>query len=246
MNFERITNRCKEIIDRYNDWGWKYFFVDFYHVKMKYRYNKYISGELAMKKCVADYDFKTVLDIGCGDGCATNFFADNGKEVVAVDYGKSSHFVHENVKDVIIGDFNTIEFEQTFDLIWAAHVLEHQLNVQVFLEKIHSLLNEGGIAAITVPPVQGKNLLSGHVSIWTPGMLIYRMILAGFDCSEAKILKYGYNISIIVKKKTIDVLNEIAYDHGDLLKLEKYFPPNIKKRKYIKDIGIDANKISNW
>lgn len=64
----------KGIIKRYSDWGWKYFFIDLYEYKIKYKYKKYINGELAMKKMVADYSFNTLLDVGCGDGTASKFF----------------------------------------------------------------------------------------------------------------------------------------------------------------------------
>ncbi len=193
-------------------------------------YGKYCSGELAMKKLVRDYDFNTVLDLGCGNGLASKFFSNNGKSVTACDYGRSPNFDSSVAQQVIIGDFNTIEFGRQFDCIWCAHCLEHQLNVQGFLTRIHSLLKENGVLAITVPPMK-NTIVGGHVSLWNAGLLLYRLILAGFDCSEASVRRYGYNISVIVRKHTISVLDTIVYDKGDIRTLEPYFPKNIKLRR---------------
>lgn len=133
-----------EIVKRYNSWGWKYFFIDLYEYKIKYKYSKYIPGELAMKKMLDDFSFDSVLDVGCGDGAASLFFKNNGKTVTACDYGRSVHFEDTMADNVIIGDFNTLNFDKKYDALWCSHVLEHQLNVQVFLEKINSLIFEGG------------------------------------------------------------------------------------------------------
>lgn len=237
--------RMIQLIKRYPNWGWKYFFIDFYEYTFKYQYKKYIPGELAMKKLVDEFEFNTVLDIGCGDGAASKFFTDHGKVVTACDYGRSVHFEDTMASDVLIGDFNTMTFENTYDCIWCSHVLEHQLNVQQFLEKVHSLLNRGGVLAISVPPYKPETV-GGHVSLWTQGVLLYRLILAGFDCSDAYVKRYGYNISVIVKKSAINVLNDLSYDRGDLAILRKYFPRNIKYRETDRDISFDGSKIERW
>lgn len=52
---------------------------------------------------------------------------------------------------MIIDDFNTYNFDEKFDCVWSCHVLEHQLNVQSFLERVISCTKDGGVIAITVP-----------------------------------------------------------------------------------------------
>ena len=214
--------------------------------KMVLGYGKYKSGQLAMEKLVQDYDFETILDIGCGDGYASAFFTDHGKQVTANDYGKSVNFKDSAAKEVVIGDFCKIDFGKQFDAIWCAHCLEHQLNVQTFLERINQLLREGGVLAITVPP-EKNTIVGGHVSIWNAGLVLYRLILAGFDCREASVLRYGYNISIIVKKKSISVLDKIVYDKGDIRTLSPYWPKDIKMRhKKFDDSFYGWIKKLNW
>ena len=241
-----MLSMISNLVKRYNKWGWRWFFVDFYEYIIKFQYNKYIRGELAMKKLVSDYQFETVLDIGCGNGSASRFFTENGKVVTACDYGRSVSFKDTMAKDVIIGDFNTLDFgDKKYDCIWCSHVLEHQLNVQSFLEKINSLLAEGGVLCVTVPPYKNQTL-GGHVSWWSRGMLLYRLVLAGFDCTDAEICRYGYNISAIVKKKSISILNLLSYDGGDMMIIKNYLPRSIKYRDTGRDVLIYGDRINIW
>lgn len=92
-----------------------------------------------------------------------------------------------------------------------------------------------------------NTIVGGHVSIWNAGLILYRLILAGFDCSEASICRYGYNISVIVKKKEIYVLDKINYDKGDIRILEPYWPKEIKMRhKEFDDAFYGWIKRLNW
>ena len=57
--------------------------------------------------------------------------------------------------------------------------------------------------------------------------MLYQLIFAGFNCRHAAIRKYGYNISLIVQKKTIHQLPDLHYDNGDIDRLAEYFPPGM-------------------
>lgn len=183
---------------------------------------------LALAKLVDDYAFDTVLDVGCGAGEHSERFLEAGKQVTALDYG-DSHYFRQNKGRVqaLIGDFMTMPFETPFDAVWCSHVLEHQLNVQLFLEKLVASAREGGVLALTVPPL--KHLIAGgHVSLWNGGLLLYRMVLAGVDCREARLLAYGNNISLLVRKRSITVLDRLEYDRGDLKKIREFLPEGLR------------------
>jgi SAM-dependent methyltransferase len=192
-----------------------------------HRGDRKLRAGIALHKLLSHYEFETVLDVGCGSGMHSERFLEAGKRVTAVDLGNSYYFrQNEGRIDTQIGDFLTMEFPTQFDCVWCSHVLEHQLNVQDFLLKLSSCVREGGILAITVPPLKNR-IVGGHVSLWNGGLLLYRLVLAGFNCREARLLTYNNNISAIVRKHTINVLDEIEYDRGDIRKIKQYLPQSI-------------------
>jgi SAM-dependent methyltransferase len=159
-----------------------------------------------------EYDFETVIDIGSGDNSHAQIMRNNKRMVTAVNLFSPAD---------IIDDYMNIKFDP-FDAVWCCHCLEHQRNTGLFLDKIFSDLKDGGILAITVPPHK-ETLVGGHLSLWTPGLLIYNLIIAGFDCSMARVKQYKYNISVILKKRKID-LPPLSMCKGNLEILAKYFP----------------------
>ena len=170
-------------------------------------------------------NFSNVLDVGAGECKQADYLKDRGKSVYTCDYAKGNNCVESDRYDYV-GDFNTMDFDRKFDCVIASHILEHQLNVNVFLKKIVSLTLQDGYIAIMVPP-RKPFLIGGHVSIWNAGLVLYNLILAGVDCSrECYIKQYDYNIGIIVRNvpNNIDKL-PVTYDGGDITNLlAKFFP----------------------
>lgn len=174
-----------------------------------------------MARLLSYPDVVNVLDIGSGDGSHARYMRDHGKNVIAVSLEPPADWV---------GDYLTGECLKKFDAIWACHVLEHQPNPGLFLKKCFSDLKDGGVLAITVPPAK-HNIVGGHVTLWNAGLLLYNMILAGFDCREARVSRNypaveggtPYNISVIVKKREA-VLPTLRMDTGDIEALAKFFP----------------------
>lgn len=168
----------------------------------------------------------------------SEIFKEYGKIVTSLDYGKSPYALDSNNKqDIIIADFMQYDFkDKIFDAIWCCHILEHSLNTNLFLEKINSILKEGGVLAITVPPLKNE-IVGGHLSLWNAGLLLYQLVIAGFDCQDAIVKKYGYNISVIVKKNEIDIKNKLVYDNGDISTIKQYLPKQIKYDINFKDIS---------
>jgi SAM-dependent methyltransferase len=171
----------------------------------------------ALDKLLTDFSFQTVLDVGCGPGRHAERFRQAGKDVTGIDIvGLADH--------VIVADYLQHQFDQHFDCLWVSHVLEHQLNVNHFLRKLHQDLKVGGILAISVPPLKHA-IVGGHVTLWNAGLVLYNLILAGFDCRHARIKQYGYNISVLVRKVPANVpFDELHYDSGDIETLARFFP----------------------
>lgn len=185
-------------------------------------------GYRALMKLISEYSFESVLDIGSGAGEQAAIFLSHGKKVTALDYGKSPYYERRDPAiQTVIGDFNTYPFETQFDCVWASHVLEHQINPNIFLRKVHQVTKEHGIVAITVPPLKHQ-IVGGHVTLWNAGLIMYHLVLAGFDCRNASVLRYGYNISVIVTKKTITPPDGIAFDQGDIRRIKDFLPENLE------------------
>ena len=123
------------------------------------------------------------------------------------------------------GFYEDIVFpSESFDAVWCAHVLEHVLNLHNFLIKINREIREGGLLAITVP-VFHENIVGGHINFFHEGLLLYRLILAGFDCSDAMVSRYlSEQLSVITRVKKIKNMPKLKYDNGDIETLSEFFP----------------------
>lgn len=175
-----------------------------------------INAKDAFNKC-CELDFETVLDVGAGDGVHAALFRDIGKNVYTCDIRPPADFV---------GRYTSLKLPQKYDLIWCSHTLEHQPNVYTFLKKVSLDLKEGGYFAVTVPPLKHE-IVGGHLSLWNAGLLLYNLVLAGFDCSEAMVKTYGYNVSVVVKYKPAEI-PPLKMDFGDIEKLSHLFPIEAK------------------
>ncbi len=206
-----------------------------------------VHGGEALDRLLEYDDIKTVLDVGSGAGRQAKIMSDAGKKVTTIVFAEHRNLTStlritapgEELKpgDVIEkhyeGDFMDTLIECPdggFDAIWVSHVLEHQLNVNSFLKRCFNLLREDGILAITVPPAKDE-VVGGHMTVWNTGLIIYNLILAGFDCRNARVSgKYThlqnqepYNISVIVRKQAVE-LPALVRDDGDIGKLQDFFP----------------------
>jgi SAM-dependent methyltransferase len=174
-----------------------------------------------------------MLDVGAGGGEHHFWFADRGHDVWSIDHEPEFpechkwHWPHGEMPRSIDWD----RYHDRFDTVWAAHVLEHQRNPGAFLTSCRAALKYGGTLAVTVPPLK-QEIVGGHLTLWNAGLLLYNLILSGFDCSQASVKTYGYNITVIVPRlasageelEMKRVLDDLNYDHGDIELLRDYFP----------------------
>ena len=177
-------------------------------------------------KLITDFDFDSVLDIGSGSGEHAVVLKNHGKKVTALDFGTSVYAQenHNNYSGIskINVDFYAYETEEKYDCIWASHVLEHQPDPGTFIRRCIDLTTDNGVICITVPPLKNK-IVGGHLTLWNAGLLLYQLVFNGLDCRHASICTYGYNVTIIVKKKIRKNL-ELDYDNGDIRRLKEFFP----------------------
>lgn len=182
---------------------------------------------------VAKYDdIKTVLDIGSWNGEQAKFLRQKGFNVKTIDM---------NVGADINGDYLKVELEP-FDCIWCSHTLEHQPNVGIFLKKCFNDLNDNGLFAVTVPSankyMKDNKVVDGHLTYWNAGLLLYNLVVAGFDCSKARVATYNDEVSVLVRKVKAD-LPLLSGDRGEIDRLAKFFPMPVKQgfNGYIKKLN---------
>ncbi len=155
-----------------------------------------------------------VLDIGAGDGRHATPMRLAGLCVTTIDL--------TNPADVQ-GDYVFVPApEEAYQAIWASHVVEHQRDVGAFLRKVFAELEDDGLLAVTVPPMAEK-LVGGHLNQFTEAGLIYNLVCAGFDCARARVGVYGYNISVVVRKRAFEC-PALCFDQGDIEALGDFFP----------------------
>lgn len=180
-----------------------------------------MSGGEALERLLAYPDVNRILDIGSGAGLHADLMRAAGKQVVTISLEPPADYVE---------DYLTARIPASFDAIWASHVLEHQTNVGQFLARCFQDLRGDGILAVTVPPMKHE-IVGGHLTLWNTGLLLYNLIIAGFDCREARVSpNYAngsdlppYNLSVIVRKKRAR-LPRLRFDRGDIETLAEFFP----------------------
>ncbi len=183
-----------------------------------------------MRYLLKNNSFKTLLDVGCGPKALCSVIAKetNGCEVVLVDLNPHSD-VLDKVGEFYHKDFMDWDYwYKPFDHVFCSHSLEHQLNPQHFIDKLVKQTKEGGLLTIIVPPFDYTDgIIAGHVSVFTPENLLYRLVLAGIDCSEAEVFKFPGNIGVSLRKKTIqltEVEKSCGKTHEELFQMRRYFP----------------------
>jgi SAM-dependent methyltransferase len=189
--------------------------------KRKARPPPYLAHE-ALALLLSQYEFESVVDVGCGDGAHARAMRARGKRVTTISLEPYGGFEPDFAGDVF--DF---EPRERFDLVWCSHALEHQPNVALFLQRLAALAKPGGLLAITVPPAR-RTIVGGHLTVWNTGLLLYNLVAAGIDCSEARTREYGYNISLIVRLRPA-ALPPLRRDVGDIERLAPFFPMPVRQ-----------------
>jgi len=103
-----------------------------------------------------------VLDIGCGQGVALTHFAADKLNATGIALGEDVRICQEKGYDAIEMDLSFLEFpDETFDLVWCRHALEHSFMPFFVLSEIFRVSKPGGLVYIEVP---APNTNSQHES----------------------------------------------------------------------------------
>jgi SAM-dependent methyltransferase len=199
-----------------------------------------LAGNLDLLRATRHLAFTRVLDIGCGEGAASGYFAGQGKTVVAIGLDLASYGLRPAGEGgagsrvrCIETPFETFQASGTFDLVWMSHVLEHTQNVGLFLAKARGLLDDRGWLCVLVPPYKPE-VVGGHVSAgWNLGHLMYNLLLSGYDIRNGHFITHGYNVAAFVQKSARP-LPPLRMDIGDIEATKELWPMEVAQ-------GFDGN-----
>ncbi|MER8563822.1 class I SAM-dependent methyltransferase [Mesorhizobium sp. M1204] len=187
-----------------------------------------VRGSQALSRLLQYPQVLKILDVGSGAGEHAALIRATGRSAFMVDLAPPADHV---------GDF--MEWRRghhEFDAVWVCHVLEHQPNPNAFLRACLDRLRPGGLIVATVPPMKNQ-IVGGHVTLWNAGLLLYQLILAGFDCRRARVGTYAdgpgcpvYNISVVATAPGLPIhLPPLRMDAGDIERLAELFPCPVRQ-----------------
>ncbi|MGB0891254.1 MAG: class I SAM-dependent methyltransferase [Flavobacteriaceae bacterium] len=151
-----------------------------------------------------------ILEIGAGLGATLSHLKTTGiaKEVVGLDISVDKDLIDTNTIDnFIIGNVEELNLEQYnnyFDVIILADVLEHLINPKEVLEKVANYLNKGGEILISIPNFRHKSAIykvffKGNFSYEESGLFDYTHLR--FFCKKnikELVLNSGLNIDTCI------------------------------------------------
>lgn len=114
-----------------------------------------------------------MLDIGCGDGHALSCFKrakTHEVETHGVDFGEAAvECAKRHGHNAIAGRFEEADLpEDSFDFVYASHVIEHVPDPKAFTEKAFLLLKPGGIFAFWTPNIDSLDAVWFKTQHWGP------------------------------------------------------------------------------
>lgn len=172
-----------------------------------------------------------VLDLGSGAGDHAKEMRKHGLKPITISLIPPAD---------IVGDFLAADVPP-IDAIWASHVLEHQPNPGAFLRRCFDLLPDDGYLSIIVPHDR-RDMAGGHVISWSEGLLIYNLLLAGFDCRSASVGFDGRQLCAVLRKVAMPEI-PLVMDRGDLEALAAYFPwPRVRHKSTAFRGGVNWSK----
>lgn len=123
-----------------------------------------------------------VLDLGSGYGLQSQWFTQQGFDVVSVDPVAPS----VEVPWYIWGEANDAldTQDEPFDAVWTHHTLEHIYDPLQALNDARFLLHRDGWIVCVVPDID-RVISTGHIHNYSIPLLMYHLAATGFDCSRA-------------------------------------------------------------
>lgn len=192
----------------------------------QYVAEEFDSGHLPILKTDSD---KHILDVGCGNGINTIFFAKLFKKncIIAIDESPSQIKFAINRHKAENINYICLPLEkykgQKFDFIIASHVLQYiSINPSIFIRRLLSLSNSGGELWIIQQTERGMSEIINHQKPFLSNPLFKNWLT--FNDYSAMVKKIANSKKITVKNTYLDTsfksINFKNPSHEDKLRLE--------------------------
>lgn len=184
----------------------------------------YSNIRLDLVNLITKNDNFKVLEIGAGYGETLTYLKEsrNAKEVIGVDlnFDKSKEKFYNQTDKFIFGDIEKISldnYNNYFDVIILADILEHLKNPNDILEKLKQNLKKDGEIIASIPNIRNLNAL-------------YKIFIKGSFLYEDEGLFDNTHLRFYCKKDMITLFNESGFKVSFIESaLKNYRQKSIKK-----------------
>ncbi len=106
-----------------------------------------------INKIMDSHGKKSLLDIGCGYGFFTQAALKTGFTVTALELSDHGKKITKELTGIepVSSSFETFSCASSFDVIMMSQILEHALDIHLWIEKAYQYLTAGGVLAIALP-----------------------------------------------------------------------------------------------
>lgn len=133
--------------------GSKEYFQTFDSMMERWDYKNDMIDQVA-----SEYPIGKLLEVGCGLGQDLTKFARRGLSVVGIDLAASvADLAQQHLKvydldgEAFQGNAEQLEFsDASFDVVYSCGVLQHTPNIQLAVDEIHRVIQDGGMAVVVV------------------------------------------------------------------------------------------------
>jgi 2-polyprenyl-3-methyl-5-hydroxy-6-metoxy-1,4-benzoquinol methylase len=184
----------------------------------------YSNIRLDLINLISKKDNFTVLEIGAGYGETLIYLKESrrAKEVIGVDlnYDESKEIFYKQIDKFIFGDIEKMslnDYNNYFDVIILADILEHLINPNDILEKLKQSLKKDGEIIASIPNIRTINAL-------------YKIFIKGSFLYEDEGLFDNTHLRFYCKKDMIILFNESGFKVSFIESaLKNYKQKSIKK-----------------
>jgi ubiquinone/menaquinone biosynthesis C-methylase UbiE len=149
-----------------------------------------------------------ILDVGCGQGYACEKFKEQGYDkLVAISLSENDvQGTHKKGFESHKMDMSFMEFEDnSFDVIWARHVIEHSPFPYLTLLEFNRILKKEGLIYLEMPEPDSPRVLErwpNHYSILGKKMWLCLFLKSGFEIKTATSMSVNLEFNEINKRMT--------------------------------------------